>query len=132
MRLISVSSLSKIRFFANFSRGDFNFSKTTCPLIMINPHKVFKRDFAGDFWTTGARKGRNVFTWTARDKRFDSTGTKWKSGEPSVKGDCVYLQLVNSTENTFLATDNCAEKKKFICEVIQKVCSHSGNDFELK
>jgi len=78
--------------------------------------KVYYRDFVGDFWTSGAKNGTE-FIWSGREKPFDATGTKWNSGEPSAKGDCVYIQMTNSTENTFLAADNCAEKKKFICEV---------------
>jgi len=81
---------------------------TKCP--------VYFRDFVGDFWTSGMKKGIE-FVWSARQKAFDASGTKWNSGEPSAKGECVYVQLVNSTENSFLATDNCAENKKFICEV---------------
>jgi len=38
----------------------------------------------------------------------------------------VFVHLENSTENTILATDNCAEKKKFICEVVS---SSSGTLF---
>jgi len=77
---------------------------------------VYYRDFVGNFWTSGARNG-TIFSWTGRGKIFDTNGTKWKSGEPSPKGDCVYIQMTNTSANTFLAAENCGEAKKFICEV---------------
>jgi len=119
MRLISVPTLSKIRFFSNYSKSIFIFKFI---LFDITPKKlkVHYRDFVGEFWTSGKTNGTN-FLWTGKDKIFDPTETKWKEGEPFAKGDCVFLQLVNSTENTFLATDNCAELKKFICEVFMKI-----------
>jgi len=79
---------------------------------------VYYRDFVGEFWTSGVNVGplKNFF-WTARDSAFTEGDTKWANGEPSANGDCVSLQLANSTEKTLLAAKNCADKKKFICEV---------------
>jgi len=57
------------------------------------------------------------FRWSARDASFTDGDTKWANGEPSANGDCVSLELRNTTGNTWLAAKNCAEKKKFICEV---------------
>jgi len=75
-----------------------------------------RRDFAGDFWTSGVKDGGGNFVWLAFEKPFGQS-SKWRSGEPSAKGDCVYVESRNSTENTSLVAENCGEKKKFICEV---------------
>jgi len=87
--------------------------------IKIQKHlAALQRDFVGDFWTSGVRDGpEKNFLWTARKKAFGVQGTKWKSGEPSENGDCVYLESRNSTENTSLVIGDCALPKKFICEV---------------
>jgi len=77
---------------------------------------VYYRDFAGDLWTSGSKKGAD-FIWGAKGTPFSATGTKWNSGEPSAKGNCVFVQLRNTTENTSLVVEDCAEKKRFICEV---------------
>jgi hypothetical protein len=48
---------------------------------------------------------------------FEQSEIKWGDGEPSANGDCVFLNLKNSTENSLVTVGNCADKKKFICEV---------------
>jgi hypothetical protein len=76
-----------------------------------------KRDFVGDFWTSGVKSGPDKMPyWAAREKPFDEE-TKWKSGEPSRAGDCIYYESRNSPAKSSLAAGNCADKKKFICEV---------------
>jgi hypothetical protein len=53
----------------------------------------------------------------AKRRPFEQSEIKWGDGEPSAKGDCVFLNLKNSTENSWVTAGNCADKKKFICEV---------------
>jgi hypothetical protein len=53
----------------------------------------------------------------AKNRPFEQSEIKWGDGEPSANGDCVFLNLKNTTENSWVTTGNCADKKKFICEV---------------
>jgi hypothetical protein len=55
------------------------------------------------------------FSWAAKDLEFSEP--KWKIGEPTERGNCVYLEARNTTENTNLIVGNCEEKRRFICEV---------------
>jgi hypothetical protein len=115
MRLVSVASLAKVKFLANLSK-----SKTFYLLIlsMLNQkYLAFKRDFSGEFWTSGHRS-EEYFEWMAKKRLFEQSEIKWWDGEPSENGDCVFLSLKNSTENSWVSTANCAERKKFICEVL--------------
>lgn len=89
--------------------GFFDF----CFILLL----AHKRDFIGDFWTSGMKSGPEKKPyWTAREKPFGET--KWKAGEPSNAGDCIYYESRNTQENSSLAVGDCAVKKKFICEVI--------------
>jgi len=72
----------------------------------------------GDFWTSGTDNGcDNKFWWCSKNVKFKDNDVKWKSGEPSANGDCVYLQNRNTTDETYLVTDDCSKPKKFFCEV---------------
>lgn len=54
----------------------------------------------------------------AKKRPFEESEIQWGDGEPSKSGDCVFLNLENSTENTWLSTGNCADTRNFICEVL--------------
>jgi hypothetical protein len=66
--------------------------------------------------------------WAAREKPF-GVETQWKAGEPSGAGDCIFYESRTSRANSSLATGNCADKKKFICEVI--FCNVSSKELNV-
>ncbi|CAB3386814.1 Hypothetical predicted protein [Cloeon dipterum] len=76
-------------------------------------------DATGDWWLSGTDLNcESNFHWCSIDRGFVSSEVAWKSGHPKVGFDCVYLEARNGS--MLLATDNCDEKKKFLCEVRKK------------
>jgi len=55
----------------------------------------------------------------------------WKNDKPNTIDSCVYLDLnqaPGSFENPKLATDDCHQKKYFVCEVKQKTQSNKTDN----
>ncbi|XP_065346446.1 uncharacterized protein LOC135943712 [Cloeon dipterum] len=76
-------------------------------------------DAVGDWWLSGTDLNcESNFHWCSNDRGFVSSEIAWKSGHPKAGFDCVYLEARNGS--MLLATDNCDEKKKFLCEVRKK------------
>jgi len=57
------------------------------------------------------------YKWCVQFNKLQERSMSWKPGEPSHKGDCVYVDIRNTSGTTLVATDNCATPRKFICEV---------------
>jgi hypothetical protein len=130
MRLVTVASLSKIKYLSGMAFGKVGNSTPKVNIRDIFIILAHKRDFIGDFWTSGVKSDPNKMPyWAAREKPFVEE-TQWKAGEPSGAGDCIYYESRTSHLNSSLAAGDCAVKKKFICEV--SFCNFSSkelNDF---
>ncbi|XP_065347599.1 uncharacterized protein LOC135944512 isoform X2 [Cloeon dipterum] len=73
----------------------------------------------GDYWLSGTDLGCDSnFRWCTLGRDLVNPEVKWKVGHPKPGLDCVYLEVRNGSE--LLATDDCAQKKSFLCEVRKK------------
>jgi hypothetical protein len=117
MRLVTVATMAKIKYMAGMAFGKIRNLKGKVNVRDIFVFVARKRDFIGDFWTSGVKSDPDKMPyWAAREKPFGEE-TQWKAGEPSGAGDCIYHESRTSHSNSSLAAGNCADKKKFICEV---------------
>jgi hypothetical protein len=77
-------------------------------------------DIAGNYWTSGSDVGCNGnFKWCSVDRALLKGDVYWGENQPNLtKGDCVYTQIKSTKrEKSFLFTEECSTKMKFICEV---------------
>jgi hypothetical protein len=81
----------------------------------------------GEFWTSAmdAGCGKNGRGWCSRDAATVLPAqVTWRDGHPNAAlGECVNLNLRNvSGDNvtTQIASANCSEVKRYVCEVRQK------------
>jgi hypothetical protein len=81
----------------------------------------------GEFWTSAldAGCGKNGRGWCSRDAATVLPAqVTWRDGHPNAAlGACVNLNLRNvSGDNvtTQIASSNCSEARRFVCEVRQK------------
>jgi hypothetical protein len=73
-----------------------------------------------EHWTSasGDSSGSNLM-W-GNGKTLNIQETNWKAGQPNLAdGKCVFVQFSNKTANlTTFSMGDCAQKRKFLCEVI--------------
>lgn len=78
----------------------------------------YRRDFVSEFWTSGNDfLVEKTYTWCVVFNNITEKTLPWKASEPSNKGHCVYVEMRNETSATVTMTEDCASKRKFICEV---------------
>ncbi|CAB3387046.1 Hypothetical predicted protein [Cloeon dipterum] len=87
----------------------------------------FGTESYGDFWLSGTDLGcPSDFWWCSLNRGFDNSELKWKAGHP--KSGCVYLESRNGS--VLLATADCTEKKKYLCEARKKATVQKGTQGE--
>jgi hypothetical protein len=72
-----------------------------------------------DTWLYGTDNGCSTgnFHWCSNFRPFQSKEVSWGPGEPSSKGNCVYMQQANVSS---LAIANCSTEMYFLCDVRKK------------
>ena len=73
-----------------------------------------------EHWTSAKTDGPDgSMIWCNGKKSVDATQVNWKAEQPKLAdGNCVFVQFSNSSANlTTFSLGNCAQEKKFICEV---------------
>ncbi|XP_059489056.1 uncharacterized protein LOC132204526 [Neocloeon triangulifer] len=87
--------------------------KSTCVSKLTAQYSSFTN---GDWWVSGSDINCDKnFQWCSINRAFVESEIKWKSGHPKAGLDCVYVEIRNSS--ILLATADCKEKKRFLCEV---------------
>jgi hypothetical protein len=77
-----------------------------------------------EHWTSakdGVTEGN--WKWCNGDTSVNIQETNWKGGQPNAAdGECMFVQFSNRTANlTTFSLGDCAQKKRFMCEVITLV-----------
>jgi len=73
-----------------------------------------------DYWVYGTDSGcPGNFHWCGNVREFDPKEVTWAPGEPNTNFHCVYLKNKGGNASV-LATADCSQKKKFICDVREK------------
>jgi hypothetical protein len=74
-----------------------------------------------EHWTSasGENSGGKLM-WGNGKTSLNIEETNWKVGQPNLAdGKCVFVQFSNETANrTTFSMGDCAQKRKFLCEVI--------------
>jgi hypothetical protein len=75
-----------------------------------------------EHWTSATAGGGadGNLMWCNGKTSLNIQETNWKSGQPNLAdGKCVFVQFSNRTANlTTFSLGDCAQKRKFLCEVI--------------
>jgi hypothetical protein len=73
-----------------------------------------------DYWVYGTDTGvPGNFHWCSNWREFEPNEIAWAPGEPNSQFHCVYLKNMGVNKSV-LATADCDEKKKFLCDVRKK------------
>ncbi|XP_065345723.1 uncharacterized protein LOC135943196 [Cloeon dipterum] len=87
----------------------------------------FGTESYGDFWLSGTDLGcPSDFWWCSLNRGFVNSELEWKAGHP--KSGCVYLESRNGS--VLLASADCTEKKKYLCEARKKATVQKGTQGE--
>lgn len=73
-----------------------------------------------EHWTSATDEGSDGnFVWCNGKTSVNMNELNWKGGEPNLAhGNCAFVQFSNSSANwTTFSLGDCAQKKRFICEV---------------
>lgn len=72
-----------------------------------------------DLWMSASRSSDKKYVWCTDGSEFDRISLNWKSGEPSnAGGECISVKFSKKSAHlTTYAMGQCAEKRKFVCEV---------------
>jgi hypothetical protein len=74
-----------------------------------------------EHWTSGTDRGYDGnHVWCSTKNFLNMNEVNWKSGQPSsADGHCMFVQFSDESANkTFLSMGDCAQKRKFVCQVI--------------
>jgi hypothetical protein len=81
---------------------------------------VYRWALKTEFWTAGTNKGcPGSYEWCSKNAKLSNKEARWKSGFPAAGENCVHATFYDrdSGENSSIATADCTEVKRFVCEV---------------
>ncbi|XP_065345699.1 uncharacterized protein LOC135943178 [Cloeon dipterum] len=89
----------------------------------------FGTESYGDFWLSGTDLGcPSDFWWCSLNRGIINSELKWKTGHPKSGLDCIYLESRNGS--VLLASADCTEEKKYLCEARKKATVQKGTQGE--
>jgi len=81
-----------------------------------------------EHWTSGTDRGYDAnHVWCSTKAFLNMKEVNWKSGQPNTAdGHCTFVQFSDKSANqTFVATGDCSQKRKFICQVNMPLSKYS-------
>jgi len=87
-----------------------------------------------EHWTSAKTVGPDAsMMWCNGKQSVDSKQVNWKAGQPKLAdGNCVFVQFSNSSANlTTFSLGDCAQERKFICDVIYDYLTYFITYFNL-